>query len=522
MINSPSVFNSWVPNWIKIPLLVIALFPHLFLIGVFNGNASFIGSIMDTDINDLQFVLAVGYAAIVVALLVNVRLFLFLSIRNFIITVVGCSILLLLIFLCTQNFILVSTLRVLQGFLGLLEGVIFFPVIMSLIKSKHARAITYFILYALMLSSGPLTGFVVKLVTGTFGWDQIFYLMVVFHCLVLLITLYLFNGSNFFPYKNLVDIDWSSCLYLLLFLVSGAFCIIYGFRLNWFHSPTIWYSIFISLISLGLFLFRQATLQHKLFHLEVFTYKHVQLSIVLFVFFYFIRYGYNTINTTMVNVWKWPWENVIDFQFLQIFGVVLGVAASGYLYLKSFPSKIIFAVGFLILSLNAYALTTVFDSDVSTSVLIKIVLTQGFAHGWLFTPLVMYIINGVPPQLVNNATMAATGTRFWITNAGFALAQNLTYNLQEKHFDTLKANFDPTKAIVADEFETKLQGYAQTFDNGTADLLTQNDFANQIYQQAYLVANKEMFTYYFWAGLLVFSALVIHILFLKINAKKID
>ena len=513
MTEVPSVFNSWVPNWLKIPLLILGMLPHLLLIGLFSGNATFIASVIDADVNDLQFIMAVGYGAIVVTLLVNARLFMFMALRNYIIVVVTCSITILLSFLLVKNYIIISTLRVLEGFFAILQGVIFFPVIMSLIKSKHARAISYFILYALMLSSGPLTAWTLKIITLNFGWDHIFYFLAIFHCSILIITLFLFNGNYFFPKKNLANIDWSSCLYLLICFVSGVFLILYGFRLNWFHSPYIWYSLFISLISLGLFIFRQSTQENPIFFLEIFKNKNVQLSLVLFASFYFIRFGYNNIYTTMITVWKWPWENVVNFQFYNVFGVLIGVLLSAYFILKAYPSKIVFALGFLILTFNSYYISTLFDSDVSTFALLKAVTIQGIAYGLLFTPLVMYIVNAVPPEHVNNATMAATGVRFWITNSGFALAQNLTYMFQEKNFDTLKTNFDATKPIVSDEFDSKLAGYEQTFDTGTAELLTQNDFANQLYQQANLVANKELFMFYFWLAFITFIALVLSIVY---------
>lgn len=85
MNEKTSVFNNWVPSWAKIPLLVVALIPHLLLLGLFSGNTLFMASVLDADSNDLQFLMSISYAAIVVTLLINVRFLHYFSVRSYII-----------------------------------------------------------------------------------------------------------------------------------------------------------------------------------------------------------------------------------------------------------------------------------------------------------------------------------------------------------------------------------------------------------------------------------------------------
>lgn len=499
--NSTSVFNPWVPNWIKLPLLIIGLLPHLLLIGLFSGNAQFVASVLDADTNDLQFLMSIGYAAIVVALLIYLRFFAFFALRNFILLVVSCSVFILLFLVYVKSYIIIMPLRVVEGIFAIFEGLIFFPVLLTQIKSKNSRTIAYFILYALMLSSGPFTAWIFKFATSNFGWQEVFYIVCGFHITVLAITLYLFNGNRFFPKKPLYQVDWISCMFLLISFISGVYVIIYGFRLNWFHASSAWYGTFLFFVSGALFIYRQLKIKHKIFFLETITFKSVQVAIVLFGSFYIIRFGYVNIYTTMIQIWKWPWEYVVNFQFINVAGVFIGVAASGILLLRGLSTKFIFAIGFLILAFNAHLISCLFDSDVDTYEAGKTVFIQGIGQGWLFTPLVMYIVGGVPAKYVNNATMLATSARFWFTNIGFAISQNAMYFFQEKNYDALKANIDVTRQIVGDVAQNKLDTYEQVFTNTTSELLMQNDLANLVYQQANLLASKQLFTLYFWLGL---------------------
>lgn len=502
MSTTSSVYNTWVPDWIKLPLLVIGLLPHLLLIGLFNGNTQFVASVLDADANDLQFLLSVSYAAIVVTLLIYVRFFAYFSLKNYILLMTSCSILILLLLVFIKSYVYIIPLRVLEGFFAILEGVIFLPVLMTAIKGKHAKLIAYFILYTLILSSGPFTAWVFKFATSNFGWQEVFLIVAGFHVLVIIITLFLFNNNRFFSKKPLYQLGLRSCFFLLISFLSGVFVIIYGFRLNWFHSDAIWISSFVFLISSGLFILNEFNAKRKIFLFDIIKYQNIKIGIALFFVFYIIRFGYVSIYSTMVMVWKWPWEYVVNFQFINVFGVIFGVISSGILLIRGVSTKFIFMIGFLILSINAYLISCLFDLDVDTFEAGKTVFIQGIAQGWLFTPLVMYIVGNVPQAYATNASMIGTSARFWFTNLGFAFSQNMMYYLQEKNYDALKANLDLSRTLVSNEVEDKLLTYDQLFTSNTSELLMQNDFMNLVYQQANLLASKQLFTFYFWFGLL--------------------
>ena len=80
-----SIYNKWVPEWIKLPLLIIGLIPHLLLIGLFSGNTQFVASVLDSDANDLQFLLSISYATIVVTLLIYTRFLAYFSLKRFLV-----------------------------------------------------------------------------------------------------------------------------------------------------------------------------------------------------------------------------------------------------------------------------------------------------------------------------------------------------------------------------------------------------------------------------------------------------
>lgn len=502
MKEKPNIFNSWVRDWMKMPLLIVALFPHVMLMSIFHSNSTFTASIIDVDIDNLQFLISVMYAGIIVILLINNRFFSYFPIKTYVLLATSCSIFLLLIILVVKDYALVMPLRVLEGIFCVLEGAIFIPIIISEIKSKHARLFSYFILYAVLLTGSTLTTFILKTALTNFGWTEMFYIVIVFHIALIGIALFLFNGNRFFPKMPLYQVDWTSCLLLLISLNAGAFAIIFGRRYYWFQSERIIYAVCICLFFAGLFIYRQLHLRRKVFHFEVLKFKQVRIGILLFFLYYLIKSGVNNLYTVMLKSWNWPWEFIVDVQFYCVAGIILGIVTSGYLLIRGFSNKMIFSMGFLIFAIDCYWISTIFSTDITVTSIGYPLFFNGLAQGWIFTPLVMFIINGLPAQFVGNGALMGTATRFWTTNIGFAFAQNVTYNLLQKNYDMLQANIDLAIPKTYEKYNQVYGSFVSSNEESLAHRLTLNNLHSEIYNQSLLLANMQLFRIYMWIALI--------------------
>lgn len=503
-----TIYRKWVPGWLKIPLLAIAMFPHLMLMSLFHSNISFSASFMEIEQEDIQFLLSLMYGTIVVTLLIFNRFLSYFRLRSYIILMSIVSIMILALMTVTNDFRMMMVLRGLSGIFGLLEGVCFLPLIIGQLKTKHSRSIAYLILYGFMLTGGTLTASLAKPAIADYGWSSMIEIFLLFHILVLFITVIIFTNERLLRKYPLFKIDYTSCLLLLIALHSAAFALIYYEKLDGFESDQIMVATILFSIFSGLFILRQYHAKRPIFNFETVRYKNVFTGMLLFAIFYFIRSGINNVYTIMATVWKWPWEYIIDIQYYSVAGTILGIITSGVLMIKEVRSTYIFGIGFFLLSIDCYWFSTLFYPDTTEiSIGLPLVL-YGYAQGWLFTPLVMYMITGLPGKLTGNASLMGTTVRFWLTNIGFAAIQSITHFLNTEHSLNLRQNLDSSSAPVQSTFSTMMLQYPM-HDHQTSQSLSASAWNETIHQQALLLSNQEIFT-----GLFLFAMVTFILIFI--------
>jgi hypothetical protein len=524
MSQQQSIYYNWVPRWLKLVLLIIAMFPHLMLMSLFHSNSAFSASFLDIEPEDLQFLLSLMYGTVVVTLMIFGRFFAFFRLRSYVILMCIISIGILVLLSFTKDYGLVLVLRVLEGMFGLLEGACFLPLVVGQIKSKHSKTIAYFFLYGIMLTGGTITSSLVKSTIMDFGWNEMINIILYFHTLVLIIALLIFNNNRLSRKYPLYQIDYTSCLFLFIALHSGSFALIYGRKFYWFSSPYITIATVLFLIFSGLFILKQLNTKKRIFHFEVLKFPNVIIGVLLFFFFYIIRAGLNNVYAVMASVWKWPWDYIINIQYFNVAGTAVGIIISGVMLIKGVKSKVIFGIGFLLLMVDCYWFTFVFYPDTTLRTIAPPLFLQGVGQGWLVTPLVMYLISGLPAHLVGNAGQVGTSIRFWTTNIGFALMQNSTSFLNQKHFVQLQASLDTANPLVGSTWDVLMQKNAAGNDFQTATKLSALSLNGSVSKQALLLSNIEIFMALAWLSLAV--ALVIFLMkptaifFKKINFKR--
>ena len=286
MQSQNSIFNKWVPQKLVVPILVIAIFPHMMLLTIFNMNSTFTASFLDLEVDDLQFLFSLAYATIVCGLFIHVRFFHFFNIRSYLLFMTCVSILILFAMTLTKNTQLILLLRFLQGPITLFEGCILLPIIMSQIKNDHARIIAYSCLYCFMLTGDKFATSLVKFAIENYDHNMMVYTIMAMHVIALLVYVFLFNHNRMFPKKPLYQLNLGGIFLMLISLISGAFFLVYGKKYNWFESSNITIAFFLCLLFGGLFILHQRTSKRPLFHFEVFKSERVILGVFIFFIFY--------------------------------------------------------------------------------------------------------------------------------------------------------------------------------------------------------------------------------------------
>ena len=479
----------------------MAMFPHLMLLSLFHSNSAFTASFLDIDPDDLQYLLILMYGTIVVTLLLLPRFLAYFRVKYYILLMSSMSIIILYIVSNTKDYHIILVMRFLEGIFAILQGAIFLPLITAELKSKHARIIAYLFLYTIMLTGGTITTSLLKDSIEDYDFQHMVMMILYFHIFILIVAFLIFNTNRFFAKIPLYQLDNASCFLLWLALQSGAYVLIYGKRLMWFNSEVIILGVFTCLIASGLFILRQRLVKRPIFHFEVFSYTHILAGITLFFIFYIIRAGLNNVYSVMATVWKWPWDYINDIQYYNVAGSIVGVIASGIFLIRGISSRTIFAIGFFVLAVDCAWFTTVFYPDTTLQTICPPLFLQGIGQGFLFTPLVMYLITGLPTPYVSNGSVVGTSIRFWGTTFGYALMQNVMLFLTLKHGNTLSQNFIDTNPQFATQYNQLLASNLTKLTANDALSVTLGTYKAKIAAQAILLSNMEIFSALFWLGI---------------------
>lgn len=152
-----------------------------------------------------------------------------------------------------------------------------------------------------------------------------------------------------------------------------------------------------------------------------------------------------------------------------------------------------------------------YDCASTNSCSAPLIFLQGVGQGLLFTPLVFFLIAGMPEQYVSNATAVGTSTRFWTTAIGYALMQNLMLFLTLKHSDTLSSEFTDTNPVFYSQWNQIFGANISKLPVNESISMTAGAFKAKINAQAILLSNMEIFTGLFWLALITaFVVLLYH------------
>jgi hypothetical protein len=164
----------------------------------------------------------------------------------------------------------------------------------------------------------------------------------------------------------------------------------------------------------------------------------------------------------------------------------------------------------MMLAIDCAWFTYTFYPDTTLSTICPPLFLQGIAQGLLFTPLVFFLIAGLPEDYVANGTAMGTTTRFWTTAIGYSLMQNLMLFLTLKHSDTLSYNLTDTNPVFYSQWNQVFGAHLSKLPINESLSLTAGVFKSKITSQATLLSNMEIFTGLFWLAFITALLLLLY------------
>ena len=511
MLDNTSVFKSWVPNWAIIVILFFCMLHSMILLGVYSSNVTYASSFLDIEPEDLQFSMCVTYGTLLATILIESRFSKFFPTKKYLIAVFCLVAFTIMLSAYVKNFSLFIMIRMAEGFLMALPGVPLRQLLITRFKSKNAIIIGFTFNYGALLLSSPFIMNIAVWLLENYDWKYMAYGSALFQIICVLLIMITFNDSRLHRKIPLYQIDWTSFVLLLIAILCGAYFFVYAEKKYWFESFEIRFALIASLISTGLFIFRQLHVKRPCFDLNVFRYANLRIGFLLFFLFYIGRATLNICHSTMFSVWNWEPSRVAHIQFLNVIGNIIGMVLAAVFLAKTVASRYIFMIGFFILAVFHLWFTFLFVPDISLSAMAIPYILQGVAVGVLFVPLVLFTMSSVPTGLAPYSGAIGVSGRFWGSTIGFCIMQNAEKFFQKSHFTKLTQFIAPENPETQNRIAQTTQSFvSKGFNPDEANLLAMKQILGSVTKQSILLSNMEIFT-------LVGYGLLIVVILLGIN-----
>ena len=224
----------------------------------------------------------------------------------------------------------------------------------------------------------------------------------------------------------------------------------------------------------------------------------------------------SNIYQVMSTVWKWQWEYVLQIQYFNVAGSIIGIVFSFFMVKNKIDFRKIFFLGFVLLAMSMLWFSHLFYPDTKVEAIAPTLMLEGIAQGVIFTPLVLYITGSVHPSITGSAAQAGTAIRFWTTTIGFSLMQNAILYLTTKHQFLMTKNLDKTSPIFQQQWNNLFNKNIASHLPKEAESITAAALKAKLYNQALLVSNIEIFRTLFVVGIIaaIFVIYIVKIIFI--------
>lgn len=247
------------------------------------------------------------------------------------------------------------------------------------------------------------------------------------HLLVMLLALTLMQDFRFQPPVPLRGIDWTGMLLWGLMLLSATAVCVYGETLDWLHSTSIPLLLALSLVSLGLALWRMLRLGERSFiSPRCFSYPHIGAILLLFLLSGVLLSTQNILqNILWSNVLHYHSMATVKLNWVILLGVALGcVMAMGCMKRWGMNARTVTALSFFLTLLYLAMMYALVAAEVPMAYFILPSLLGGMGHSMLFVALTVYVESSAPfehrMQMLMVLGLVRTGIATPIGNALFA------------------------------------------------------------------------------------------------------
>lgn len=406
------IFKEWVPEWLIKLILFSSLMPSMVLFFLPGANTNVTAGFYGAQPSDIQFLIILFYAGFVGFYVLERRFFLYFPIKQYYIIFNLLQILNCFLMYSITDISWVYGLRFCQGMLFASAVNLSISMIFSRLKSDRAKEVSYAVFFGMLLCSSPFNTFVTAEFIDSFNFDQLYlYAALSFVPGLLLIMLSMRSVRHMRPYP-LFSLDWASCIFYSLIIVSFGYLMVYGQEVYWFNDRQLLIVFGLGLILLLVFIVRQMALKRVYIHLSVFKKSQFLLGLLILYMMYVERFSLAISNQYLSQVIQLDPIHLSYIQWFNIGGIVAGVLGSLYWMLGQRPVKWIWISGYCCLLLFHQWMYFSFEGQGNDAHFWLPLFVHGLGVGLIMVPTILFCIASVPPQLGGSAAAVCLAIRY--------------------------------------------------------------------------------------------------------------
>ncbi|MFC0513044.1 MFS transporter [Mucilaginibacter angelicae] len=518
MITPPKMYKDRVPEWAVKLCIFMLLVPNLLLFTISTASINAACGFYGIDPNDANYSLIVLYAGLVSYFPFERRFAAYLVTKDYLLISLILEIGTTYGAWCSRDLVSLLIFRFLQGIANISLAAICISLIFNHLKTERAREIGYSVVYCILLCISPVTTILTAPFLDTVNYNEL-YLIVMYAFLPGgLFAMLIMNRERLIPKIPLDHPDWQSFVIYAAALLSLTYLLVYGQQLNWFSDPGIIKGTIIFAVSLITYIIRQRYLKQPYLNLDVYKYPAYRTGIGLIIILYLARGAFNFTTLYFTNVLGMDPAHLGNILIFNILGAIAGTLISSRLMIFKRSFYLIWQAGFAILLTHYIWMIFLFSNQANDSAYYLPLLLQGTGAGMLLTPIIVFMVTSVPPDLGPTAGATAVSMRLLGTTLSIAIINYFQLYDTGLHLDRFKDQLSATDPAAV----SRLKSYQHLLlrhnsDTGTSITGAAHMLKNLLDRQVLL---KTAIDYYTLISILIFLTIIALAILPGLHTKK--
>lgn len=305
-------------------------------------------------------------------------------------------------------------------------------------RTERSREIGFSIFYGLLLVLAPLAAFITTGVVDDYNFNAVYLVGAALPVPgILLLYCMLENGYLAKRKQQLYQLEWHSFILFSMMLLAVAYLCVYGQQEEWFDSARIRCCVAVILLLLVVHAFRQRSLKRPFLHIEVWIFRNFRIGLLLITMLYLARGGINVSLAYFTTVAGMDPMQCNTMMLANVAGAVTGVFVASRMLLALHHIRMMLFQGFGLMMVFYGWMYFLFSAQAEPDSFIIPLFLHGAGAGLLITPVVLFTVSSVPPQLSASAALTGMSVRFLGTSISLGLISHFQLALGKLHYDKI-------------------------------------------------------------------------------------